>query len=119
MSYRDLDAYKVCQELTLAIHRVCDALKERDPQMASQLWQAALTATSRIARASAFSSRPRSVYSLNSSLAALSQVEYYLNVCDGLSLIDRDTCKQLEGLRGRANFYVTKLIFSRIEPPPP
>jgi len=118
MTYRDLDAYKVCQELTLAIHKVCDALQDRDPQMAAQLWQAALTATSRIARASAFSSRPRFAYSLNSSLAALSQIEYCLNLCDGFGLVDRNTCKQLEGLRGRANFYVTKLIFSGIGPPP-
>lgn len=118
MSYRDLDAFKVSQELTLAIHRSLEGLKERDPSMASQLWQTALTVTSRIARASVFQSRPRFAYSLNSSLAALSQIEYYLNLCNGLNLMDRDTCKQLEGLRARANFYVTKLLFSRIEPPP-
>jgi hypothetical protein len=119
MSYRDLDAYKVCHELALATRRAVDTLKERDPAMAVQLWQAALTAASRIARASAFSSRPRFAYSLNSSLAALSQIEYYLSLCGGLRLLDPSVLQELEGLRARSNFYVTKLLFSRIEPPPP
>ena len=117
--YQDLDAFKVAHELTLQVHRVVEGLRERDPELAGQLWQTALTASSRIARGSAFSSRKYFGYSLNRSISALGEMEYYLNLADGLGLIDQETGKQLEGLRARANFYVSKLLFSLLEPPEP
>jgi hypothetical protein len=48
---------------------------------------------------------------------ALGEIGNYLNLADGLGLIDQETGKQLEGLQARANFYVTKVLFSLLEPP--
>jgi hypothetical protein len=59
------------------------------------------------------------VFSLNRSVSALTELEYYLCLADGLSLIDRETGKRLEGLRARASFYVSKLLFSLLDPPEP
>ena len=109
--HQDLDAFKVCHELTLAIHRPLEALKERDPELAGQLWQAALTASSRVARGAALPNRKLFAFCLNRSLSALSEIGYYLSLVDGLNLLDPETCRRVEELRGRANFYVTKLLF--------
>ena len=115
--YQDLDAFKVCHELTLAIYRVVEGLRERDPELAGQLWQAALVPSSRIARGTAFENRRMFALCLNRSLSALSEIGHYLSLADGLGLIDQEAGKQLEGLRARANFYVSKLLFSLLEPP--
>ena len=117
--YRELDAYKTCHALTLAVHPVADALREKDAELAAQLWQASLICTSRIARGSAFAQRKYFCFWLNRSLAALIDVEYYLNLADGLGIIEHETVGRLESLRARANFYVSKLLFSLLEPPPP
>ena len=115
--HQELDAFKVCHELTLAVHQPLQALKERDPELAGQLWQAALTASSRIARGAALQNRKMFAFCLNRSLSALCEIGYYLNLADGLNLLEQETCRKVEELRGRANFYVTKLLFSLIEPP--
>jgi four helix bundle protein len=115
--YQELDAFKVCHELTLAIHQPLEVLKERDPELAGQLWQAALTASSRIARGAALQNRRMFAFCLNRSLSALCEIGYYLSLADGLNLLEPETCRKVEELRGRANFYVTKLLFSLIEPP--
>ena len=116
--YRDTDAFKACQELTLAVHPVADKLRERDAEMASQLWDASLICTSRIARASAFSRKKDIAFWLARSLGSLVEVEYHLNLADGLGLIERDTVARLESLRARAYFYLHKFLFSMLGPPP-
>lgn len=117
--YQELDAWKVCHQLTLEVHAVADGLRERDVELASEIWHAALITSSRIARGSAFPQRTHFCFWLNRSLGALIELEYYLNLADGLGLIEPETVRRLEDLRARANFYVTKLIFSLIEPPEP
>lgn len=115
--HEKLDAFKTCRELTIAIYPTIEAMRGRDPEMAAQLWQAALTTGSRIARGAAFPNRRVFVFCLNRSLSALHELGYHLSLADGLGLLDQETCRRLEELRGRANFYVTKLLASLLEPP--
>src|SRR5881398_2803999 len=56
-AYEDLDAFKACHQLTLAVHRLAEKLEERDATLSGHLWAAALCASSRIARGSAFRNR--------------------------------------------------------------
>jgi four helix bundle protein len=115
--YEDLDAFKACHELALSVHPLVEGLRERDAELAGQLWQAALVSGSRIARGTAFENRRRFAFCLNCSVSALAEIGYYLNLADALGLIAPETVKRLEGLRARATFHVTKLIFSILEPP--
>lgn len=72
-----------------------------------------------IARGTTFQNRRLFAFCLNRSISALEEIGYYLGLADGLGLINRDSGKRLEDLRARANFYVTKLLFSIREPPAP
>src|SRR5256712_12830064 len=56
-AYEDLDAFKACHQLTLAVHRLAEKLEERDATLSGHLWAAALCTSSRIARRSAFRNR--------------------------------------------------------------
>ena len=116
--YKDLDAYKACHELTIALHPVADRLRERDAELAGHLWDASLVCIGRIARASAFSRKKDIVFWLCRSLGSVIEVEHLLNLTDGLGLIERDTVVRLESLRARAYFYLNKLINSMVVPPP-
>src|SRR5919106_845388 len=109
-SYEDLDAFKACHELTLAVYKVVEALEEKDSELSGQLWSAALIASSRIARGSAFRNRRMFWYAADRALSALSEIAYHLNMADGLGLLGKEEHQRLESLRGRAVFYTTKLI---------
>jgi hypothetical protein len=115
--YRDLDAYKACLELTLAVHPVADKLRERDAEMAAYLAEASLICTGRIARASAFSRKKDIGFWLYRSLGSIIELEHLFKLSDGLGLIERDTIVRLESLRARAFFYLNKLIDSMVGPP--
>ncbi len=110
-SYENLDAFKACQELTLAVHPIVEVMDKRDPELSVQLWAAALIASSRIARGSGFRSRRMFWGAADRSLGALSEIAYHLNMADGLSLISKEDHQRLENLRGRAVFYTLKLVF--------
>jgi len=109
-SYEDLDAFKACQELMLALHKVVEALEEFDSELSAELWSAALVAPSRLARGSGFRNRKMFWFSADRSFAALTEISYYLNVCDGLGVITKEEHQRLESLRGRAAFYTMKLV---------
>jgi four helix bundle protein len=119
LPHEKLDAFKICRELTIAIYPTVEALRGRDPELAGQLWEAALTSGSRIARGAVFPNRRIFAFCLNRSLSALCEIGYHLSLADGLGILDQETCRKLEDLRGRANFYVTKLLASLLEPPSP
>jgi four helix bundle protein len=108
--YEELDAFKACHELTLAVHPIVEALDEKDPELSVQLWSAALIASSRIARGSGFRNRRMFWAAADRSLGALSEIAYHLNMADGLSLISKEDHQRLESLRGRAVFYTFKLV---------
>jgi four helix bundle protein len=117
LAYEQLDAFKVCHDLALRTYRVAEQLNERDPELAAQLWSAALFASGRIARGAGFGSRRMFAFCLDRTLGALSELGYHLTMARTLNLVTEDTERELEGLRGRAVFYTTKLIMSLVDVP--
>ena len=109
--FEKLDAYKACHELVIATHPVIEALEKKDPELAIQLWSAALVSSSRIARGSGFGNRKMFQAAVWRSMGALSEIGYHLNLADGLGLVPKEDCQRLESLRGRPVFYTTKLAF--------
>lgn len=111
-SFEQLDAFKVSHELTLAVHRIMDQVQARDAELAGQLWNAALIATGRIARGAGCGNRRMFTLCLNRSLGALDEINYLLQLARLMDLLTDETHRELESLRGRANFYVMKLVFA-------
>ncbi len=109
-SYEDLDAFKACHELTMAVYKVAETLEEKDPELGVQLWSAALCASSRIARGSGFRNRKMFWASVDRSLSALSEIAYHLAMAYTLGLVSKEDHQKLESLRGRASFYCVKLV---------
>ncbi len=111
-AYEDLDAFKACHQLTLAVHRVAEKLEERDTTLSGYLWAAALCASSRIARGSGFRNRRMFAACVDRTLAALSEIAYYLEMGFAMGLISKEERQELESLGGRALFYSMKLVMS-------
>jgi four helix bundle protein len=116
-SYQDLDAFKACHALTLAVHGVTEKLAERDEELAGQLWASALIASSRIARGSGFRHRRMFAACADRALAALAEISYHLELARAMDLLSAEDRQELESLGGRALFYVMKLAMS-LEPDP-
>lgn len=116
-SYQDLDAFKACHALTLAVHRVTEKFAERDGELAGQLWASALIASSRIARGSGFRHRRMFAVCADRTLGALAEISYHLEIAWAMDLVSAEDRQELESLGGRALFYVMKLAMS-LEPDP-
>ncbi len=116
-SYEDLDAFKACHQLTLAVHRMSEQVEERDAELAGQLWAAGLIASSRIARGAGFRQRRMFAACVDRTLGALSEIAYHLEMARTMDLISEADHRELESLGGRALFYVMKLAMS-LEPGP-
>jgi len=114
-AYQELDAFKACHQLTLAVHRLAEKLEERDATLAGHLWAAGLCASSRIARGSGFRNRRMFAACVDRTLAALSEIAYYLEMGYAMGLISKEERQELESLSGRALFYSMKLVLT--EPP--
>ena len=117
-SYKDLDAFQACHQLTLAAHRVGLKLEENDASLAARLRSTAIVAASRIARGSGFRNRRMFLSCVDRTAAALAEFEAYLELARELELIAADDHRELESLGGRALFYVMKLAMS-LEPSKP
>ncbi len=117
--FEQVDAFKVCHELTLALHQTAERLDARDPELAAQLWCAALFASGRIARGVGMGNRRMFAMCLERSLGALSEIDSLPRTARRLDVITADLHDDLESRRGRASCYVTKLLSSLREPPAP
>jgi four helix bundle protein len=119
MPFDKLDAFKVCHALTLELYKTAQAFEARDAGLAGELALAALIASSRIARGTGFRNRRMFCACLERSHAALSEISYFLNMARAFDFISADVHQDLESQRGRAAFYVMKLLLAGVEPPPP
>ena len=115
-SFKDLDAFQACHQLTLAAHRIGTKIGEHDRHLASRLQAAAVVAASRIARGSG--SRSNRVFSgcIDRTACALAEFSAYVELARDLEFLAADDHHELETLGGRALFYVSKLRVS-LEPP--
>jgi len=111
-SYEDLDAFKACHQLTLAVGRVAKKIEELDVELAGQLWAAGLVASSRIARGSGVRNRRMFAACVDRTLGALSEISYHLEMARTMDLITEEERRELESLSGRALFYAMKLAMS-------
>ena len=111
-AYQELDAFKACHQLTLAVHRLAERLEERDATLSGDLWAAALCASSRIARGSGFRNRRMFAACVDRTLSALSEISYYLDMGYAMGLIAKDEHQEIESHGGRALFYCMKLVMS-------
>jgi len=111
-SFKDLDAFQACHQLTLAAHRIGMKIGEHDKHLASRLQAAAVVAASRIARGAG--SRSNRVFSgcVDRTACALAEFAAYLDLARDLDFLPADDHHELEALGGRALFYVSKLRVS-------
>lgn len=115
-SFKDLDAFQACHQLTLASHRIGSKIGEHDARLASRLQSTAIIAASRIARGSGFRDPRMFLKCVDRTAAALAEFAAYLELAHELEYLPADAHRELESLGGRALFYVMKLAMS-LEPP--
>src|SRR2546429_3691185 len=89
-AYEDLDAFKACHQLTLAVHRLAEKLEKRDATLGGHLWAAALCASSRIARGSGFRNRRMFAACGGRPLPALSEISYLPDHANAMGLISKE-----------------------------
>jgi four helix bundle protein len=118
-SFKDLDAFQACHQLTLAAHRIGGKIGEHNTHLASRLQAAAIVAASRIARGSGFRNPRMFSQCVDRTAAALAEFAAYLELAHELEYLPADDHHELETLGGRALFYVMKLAMSLEAPAPP
>src|SRR5262245_65936109 len=106
-TFEDLDAFKACHQLTLAVARMKARLEERDGELAARLWTAGIVASSRIARGSGYRNKKLFRPCVDRTAAALAEFGAYPEVARELEVIFAGHHRELEGLGGRALVYVT------------
>src|SRR2546427_11695798 len=89
-AYEDLDAFKACHQLTLAVHRLAGKLEERDATLSGHLWAGALCTSSRIARGAAVRDRRMFAACGGRTLSALSEVSYFLDMGDAMGPVFKE-----------------------------
>jgi hypothetical protein len=116
LKYTELDAWKACDSLFFEIRRETQAWRERDPGMADRLQRTALKSASKLAFGSGTGSQKRLRRAAEWSAGYLSQLGHDLAVATALGLVEPQHYQRLDALRGRATFYVWRLILP--DPPP-
>jgi hypothetical protein len=118
-TYADLDAWKACHALFLAIHADSEKWRERDSSLADCLQRSALKAASKLAFGSGTGSRKMLRHAAEWSAGYLSKLCHDLALATALGLVERERARELDALRGRATFYVWKLILPDLPPDDP
>jgi four helix bundle protein len=119
ISFKDLDAFQACHQLTLAAHRIGGKIGDHDARLAAKLQSSAIVAASRIARGSGFGSAQMFSRCVDRTAAALAEFAAYLELARDLEYLPADDHRELESLGGRALFYVMKLAVSLDHPTAP
>jgi hypothetical protein len=109
-TYADLDACKTCRALLLAIYQDCEEFRGRDASLADGLQRSALRAAGKLAFGRGTGSKRMLRHAAERAAGHLSKVGHDLAIAAALGLIEKERYQELDALRGRANFYVWKLI---------
>lgn len=107
--YRQLDAWKACHELVLALYAATERLDDRDSLIA-RTRRAALLAPAKLANGAARPDGNAFPAFVGRVLGYLSELGYYLRMACIRGLIAPDVAERLLGLRGRAVFYTWRLF---------
>jgi len=121
-AYEELDAWKVCHELTLGVYEATKPMLDPEPDIAHQLRLAALLAAAKLARGVGTGNRVMFRECAGMAAGHLSEVSYYLNTTHVMGLVCDATHQRLDALRGRALFYLWKHLCPpaprrKVEPP--
>jgi len=110
MPYERFEAWKVCDELALAVYGATRTFpKEELYGLTSQARRAAFSAAVNIAEGSAKPGAREFCRFLNISIGSLAELAYTLRYCRRLQLLNEEDYRRLEGLRARAGFLTWRL----------
>ena len=110
MPYERFEAWKLCDELALAVYRVTQAFPKHELYgLTAQARRAAFSAAVNIAEGSAKPGPREFCRFLNVSIGSLSELSYTLRFCNRLELLTQEGYDELDQLRRRAGFLTWKL----------
>jgi hypothetical protein len=115
--YEQLDAWQVCQALTVTSWKATDTILATEPQLANRLRYVTMRATGRIAFGAATGHGRMFRTAIIRADGYLGEAGYVLELLHTRQCLAEETWRELEGLRGRASFYVSKLLMEQIRPP--
>ena len=113
-AFERLDAWKVCHELVLALHRFIKSLpdSQQDDALICDVMRAAILATAKIARGSGTHHRRMFQRCVDLAAGQLGELGYHLMMAREFGVLPPEKWKEFDVLRGRAVFYTFKLYIS-------
>jgi len=110
-SYRSLDAWKIAHEASCLTYRSCDkAYQGKARPIFDQLRRAALSVEANIVEGYALGTSALCGRHLRIAFGSAAEAECLIRVADELGYLPPDTCKELEGLLGRAMQMLRRLM---------
>ncbi|MEX0691300.1 MAG: hypothetical protein WD934_06625 [Gemmatimonadales bacterium] len=109
-SFEKLDAWKVCHALVLATWKATKPILDTERELAHRLRYVTLRAAGRLAFASAVGGSPMFMTAVIRADGYIAEAGYVLDLLRVMGTVPDPTWQELDGLRGRASFYVTKLL---------
>ena len=110
-SYRSLDAWKIAHEASCLTYRSCDkAYQGKARPIFDQLRRAALSVEANIVEGYALGTSALCGRHLRIAFGSAAEAECLIRVADELGYLPPDTCKELEGLLGRAMQTLRRLM---------
>lgn len=120
MAYEKLDAWKVSHELVLAVWRTTEPWTGPEGErLRDELRSVALLAPAKLANGSGRRLRKPFLRCVDVALGYLVELGYLLQRAHDAGLLTTARARALDGLRGRAVFYTTKLFVSLASNPEP
>jgi four helix bundle protein len=111
--YENLEAWKACHELALAVYRVTESFPSDERYgLTSQARRAAFSAAANICEGSARRGKREFRRFLDISLGSLSELTYVFRLARDLKIITQKGWEELEKVRGRAGFLTWRLYRS-------
>jgi hypothetical protein len=117
-TYEQLDAWKGCHTLALAVHHALREHARDDQHTPYALGHTSLRAAAKLAFGSGSRNRNLLRRSAEWSAGYLTEFGYHLAVARVTGLLPEDLCTKLDALRGRAAFYTGQLL-DHLPPRPP
>lgn len=108
--FERLQAWRVCHQLAVTLHKTTrDFPRDERYELTSQIRRAAYSAAANIAEGSAKRGTREFARYLNISLGSLAELAYALMLARDAEVIDHDSWRELETLRGRAGYLTWRL----------
>ena len=113
IAFKQLESWKACHALTLAVHEAVKPFLGREPDIADRLRLAALLSASKLARGAGTGNERMFRQCAELSAGYLSEIAYFLSLARAMGLMPEETWRELDALRGRASFYVWKHVLPK------